>query len=130
MTKKSSTTGKGFEYSLCKTLKADCFKGSLQFTTNAEKLQLNDKEKYLKLSEHERQYFDSQSTKIAKYIESEYFPNTNSATLDRFGDGHGTKGDPTDIQLKSDQETLNISLKHMYPHQYLTVIYESAPKFH
>ena len=112
MTKKSSTTGKGFEYSLSNALLTDCFNGSLSLSDNAERLQLNDKKKYLSLSEKEQKYFASQSKKIAKFIESEYFLNADSLVLERVGDGYGTKGDPTDIQLKTNEMVLNISLKH------------------
>ena len=112
MTKNSSEKGRALEYIFCETFKSDWCTTPVHFTPESERQQSRDEVKYSELPDQQRQYFKSHSERIVSYIESEYFSKVNSLSLDRFHDFKGIEGDPTDVQLKSDEVVLNISLKH------------------
>jgi hypothetical protein len=110
MGNKSNLNGRSFEYILTKEIQK---KFGVKLTPRAIKDQKRDVEKILKLSESIKQDMEKGSIKIVDWLSNNFFDlNNNNLILDRLPDSESKKGNPTDIQLISNDTIINLSLKH------------------
>lgn len=132
MAKTSNDQGRALEYCLTNTLLAQLPCQPHDAKTRLD--QQRDQPRFNALPPATQHYYQQQCQKAAQWIAQNRIQDlTPPLTLRRLNDEEATKGNPTDIEIRSATQSYNISLKHNHhavKHQRPTSLYQQqAPHF-